>query len=100
MPQWIEFSFPTVKQIRQLLIQFQGGFAPKSCVLECVREGTPENVDANSYEKFEFYPKDSNESQTFVIDSLLSSQKFKLIFASSHDFYGRIIIYNFDILGN
>lgn len=99
VPQWIEFSFAMVKTIQQLQITFQGGFAPKSCVLE----GVPENdcdTDSIDTPKFEFYPKDSNETQTFELENLLSSKKFKLTFLSSYDFYGRIIIYDLNMLGN
>jgi len=97
-PQWIEFSFPNSKSVEQLIIQFQGGFAAKSCILQNIFDSVEEPVNADI--AFQFYPKDSNTSQTFTIQNLLPCKKFKLTFDSSYDFYGRIIIYNVDIIGS
>ncbi|ODN01698.1 Nuclear receptor 2C2-associated protein [Orchesella cincta] len=93
-PQWIEFSFPEPKSVEQLLIQFQGGFAAKSCVLQTISDSKEQTTS------FQFFPKDSNTSQTFAVSNLLPCNKFKLTFESSFDFYGRIIIYNVDIIGS
>jgi len=103
-PQWIDFTFPATRNIKQLVIQFQGGFAAKSCVLEALCDNTEDNnvsdTDNVNSEKVEFHPKDTNTIQTFEIDSLLASTKFKITFLTSYDFYGRIIIYHMDIIGD
>jgi len=110
-PQWIEFSFPSTKQVTQLVIQFQGGFASKACVLEAFPDNSEDNNDTcdnntntnddtNNTKKAELHPKDTNTIQTFQIDNLIASTKFKITFLTSYDFYGRIIIYHMDVIGD
>ncbi|CAL8083115.1 unnamed protein product [Orchesella dallaii] len=99
-PQWIEFSFPDTKSVEQLIIQFQGGFAAKSCMLQAIFDSTEDPAGTGATNTYQFHPKDSNTSQTFAVHNLLPCKKFKLTFDSSYDFYGRIIIYNVDIIGS
>jgi len=104
-PQWIDFAFSIAKNIKQVVIQFQGGFAAKSCVLEALSDTTTEDnnvshTDNINSEKVEFHPKDTNTIQTFEINSLIASTRFKITFLTSYDFYGRIIIYQMDIIGD
>jgi len=93
VPQWVQFGFSTPRTISKVKLQFQGGFVGKQCVLEAV---TGQSNDGDC--KFEFFPADVNSLQEFVCSSPITSQKFRLTFRSSTDFYGRIILYHFQIL--
>jgi len=97
LPQWIHLKFEEPKTIKVVKIQFQGGFAGKECNLEVINE-TP--GAKSETEKFQFAPDDSNKLQMFTLPTGLTSQAFRVNFQSTTDFYGRIIVYNFDILGS
>jgi hypothetical protein len=43
---------------------------------------------------------DNNDPQTFCFDSKPRCRYLRLNFASSSDFYGRIIIYNMEVYGD
>lgn len=95
--QKIEFSFSEPKNVTQINIQFQGGFAAKQVELQSV-----ENCDSssNNVEKHEFHPRDTNQFQEFKLEKPMTSSSFKLTLNSSFDFYGRVIIYHFDVIGS
>ena len=81
-PQFIYLTFdPTMKNVRELQIQFQGGFVGKDC-----------HVIVNDKEPVLFFPEDSNKLQTFQFD-FEEVQTMKIVFNSSTDFFGRITIY-------
>jgi len=86
-PQWIQFSFPSPTKLSKLSVQFQGGFVGKECILQ-------ELDSSEQPQQFEFYPQDINSLQEFQCNPPLTSKGFKLIFKSSTDFYGRIILYH------
>ena len=88
-PQWIRISFDSVKDITQLQLMFQGGFAGNTCWIEISRSENDE------FEKLQdIYPEDTNKLQTFQIKSDgVSCKAFKIVFANSTDFFGRITIY-------
>ncbi|XP_065559232.1 nuclear receptor 2C2-associated protein-like [Artemia franciscana] len=87
LPQWVWVEFESPVCLKAMEIQFQGGFAGQECVL------TAES------EECRFYPKDNNSLQHFEIPEI-KSKSFKLIIEKSTDFFGRIIIYKMNLLGN
>jgi hypothetical protein len=86
-PQSILIEFKEVVSISGVKIVFQGGFVGKSCLFV-----------SDDGKQVSFYPKDNNEPQTFEIAT--STQKLKIVFTESTDFFGRITIYSLDVLGN
>ncbi|XP_062816781.1 nuclear receptor 2C2-associated protein isoform X2 [Anolis carolinensis] len=90
--QWLTLSFPQTVRVSQIVVQFQGGFASRKCTLKGFRDGEelPETA--------EFYPEDTNSLQTFPTKEM-QLEKLKIAFENSTDFFGRIIIYRFDVLG-
>ena len=89
-PQWVRLAFDSAKEITQLQIMFQGGFAGKTCWIETSKG------DENDFEKLQdIYPEDVNKLQTFDIksNSVAPCKAFKIVFADSTDFFGRITIY-------
>lgn len=89
-PQWIEIQFGGEDiEIKSFSIQFQGGFVGKDCHLEISK-------DHKELIKHPFYPEDVNVMQHFKIptDGVNNKGKiFKLVFNSSTDFFGRIVVY-------
>ncbi|XP_061094197.1 nuclear receptor 2C2-associated protein [Conger conger] len=92
-PQWVVLEFPQPVKISEVKLQFQGGFSGKNCRMEgCMKEA--------EFEKFsDFYPEDNNSMQVFPIQEAPLAQKLKIVFENSTDFFGRIIVYSLDILG-
>jgi len=95
LPQWIHFKFAEPKTITMLRLQFQGGFAGKECELEDLSNTNPDK----EVPRFQFTPSDINKVQEFHLPSEMTSADFRLNFKTTTDFYGRIIIYQFDIIG-
>jgi len=102
-PQWIHFGFDTVVTLTEIRLQFQGGFVGKECELGIL----PENAGAEASQieaatpPFNFSAEDTNALQHFQIPVAhsIKGRQFYLNFSNSTDFYGRIIVYHFDILG-
>ncbi|XP_013927674.1 PREDICTED: nuclear receptor 2C2-associated protein [Thamnophis sirtalis] len=90
--QWLTMEFPQTVQASQIQIQFQGGFASRKCILQGGRKG--ENLSTVA----EVYPEDNNSLQSFPFKAEPLDQ-LKITFQNSSDFFGRIIIYHLDILG-
>ncbi|XP_008305505.1 nuclear receptor 2C2-associated protein [Cynoglossus semilaevis] len=91
--QWVSLEFPKTVKVSELKVQFQGGFSAKTCRLEgCQRE---KDFTAIGH----FYPEDNNSLQSFPIQEAPPVDKVKIIFENSADFFGRIIVYSLDILG-
>uniref|UniRef100_A0A3B4AKG7 Nuclear receptor 2C2-associated protein n=1 Tax=Periophthalmus magnuspinnatus TaxID=409849 RepID=A0A3B4AKG7_9GOBI len=82
--QWVSLEFPQSVKITEIKLQFQGGFAAKSCRLEGSHMDGEVKIS-------QFYPEDDN--------SLQISFFIKIIFENSTDFFGRVIVYSLDILG-
>ena len=94
-PQWIAIAFNSPVFPKRLLVQFQGGFAAKQCQVEVGIESLKETETMDP-----IYPEDVNALQDFQISSVPVPIKFlRIVFPSSTDFFGRIIIYKLDILG-
>lgn len=95
-PQWvkIEFSDGEPVEVAQLELMFQGGFAGKTCWLERLASG-----DSEKYEKVtDLYPEDTNKLQKFPLPSTAISKAFKVVFADSTDFFGRITVYQMKLI--
>ena len=76
---------------KELHIVFQGGFAGKECAVLVEKDGRWEQV-------MDFWPDDVNERQIFRFNSSITGQHFQIVFKSSSDFFGRITIYDLDVL--
>ena len=89
-PQWIRISFDSINPISKLQLMFQGGFAGKTCWIEVSKFD-----ESDTFEKLQdIYPEDTNKLQTFEISaSGIPCKAFKIVFADSTDFFGRITIY-------
>lgn len=92
--QWVSLQFPQSVKISEIKFQFQGGFAAKACRLQ----GGPR--DGEFQEISQFYPEDDNSLQSFPILEAPVVDKVKIILENSTDFFGRIIVYSLDILGD
>ncbi|XP_042335980.1 nuclear receptor 2C2-associated protein [Sceloporus undulatus] len=90
--QWLTLGFPQTVRVSQILIQFQGGFASRKCTVQGFRK------EEELPEVAEFYPEDTNSLQTFALKEM-QLDKLKITFEDSTDFFGRIIIYRLDVLG-
>ncbi|XP_039174872.1 nuclear receptor 2C2-associated protein isoform X1 [Crotalus tigris] len=90
--QWLILEFPQTIQASQIQIQFQGGFASRKCILQGGRKAEDLSTLA------EFYPEDSNSLQSFPFKAE-PLDKLKITFQNSSDFFGRIIVYRLDLLG-
>ncbi|CAM4656725.1 hypothetical protein PO909_027336 [Leuciscus waleckii] len=91
--QWVAFEFPQPVKVSELILQFQGGFSGKSCKLK----GSAKEEDLEHI--LDFYPEDNNCLQSFPIQDAPLVQRLKIVFENSADFFGRIIVYTLDILG-
>ncbi|KAI7790895.1 nuclear receptor 2C2-associated protein [Triplophysa rosa] len=100
--QWVILEFPQPVKATELRLQFQGGFSGKTSKLE----GSAEEEDLKHI--LDFYPEDNNCLQIslhvppilpFPIPDAPLVQRLKIVFENSADFFGRIIVYTLDILG-
>jgi len=92
-PQFVILEFPEESCVREIHIQFQGGFVGKECCLE----GGPSCNSLTPF--FTFYPDDVGSLQIFPITSSRKLKVLKIVFISSSDLFGRITVYKLDVLG-
>ncbi|XP_058805273.1 nuclear receptor 2C2-associated protein-like isoform X2 [Phymastichus coffea] len=90
-PQWVFIKFDQEVELSCIKIQFQGGFAGKKCWIEAGSD--LKNLDYIQ----DIFPEDINLLQTFNLDFSKKASAFKIIFDSSTDFFGRIIIYKLSL---
>ncbi|XP_021234313.1 nuclear receptor 2C2-associated protein isoform X1 [Numida meleagris] len=102
--QWVTLDFPRTVRVSQLHIQFQGGFSSRLCTLEGCRTG--EELAKIS----DLYPEDNNAMQIsfatlqaggaalFQVEET-ALDKLKITFENSTDFFGRIVVYHLQVLG-
>ncbi|XP_066491537.1 nuclear receptor 2C2-associated protein [Tiliqua scincoides] len=90
--QWLMLEFPQTVKISQIQIQFQGGFGSQKCALQGGRKGE------ELFHVAEFFPEDNNSLQSFLLQETILD-KLKINFENSTDFFGRIIVYRFSVLG-
>lgn len=116
LPQQINLLFNEPVAFRnssrlQLQIKFQGGF-----VGNVMSVTLDDSTGRNIYKKC-FYPDDTNDKQTFILDAadsigvtpvtnsiklpnneiMTNVRKISITFEKSSDFYGRIIIYHMEL---
>ncbi len=91
-PQYINIMFETPTSPYELTIVFQGGFTGKECSVLVEENAEWKHV-------MDFWPSDVNERQVFRFPpGVTGGQHFQILFKSSTDFFGRITIYDLDIL--
>ncbi|XP_037948402.1 nuclear receptor 2C2-associated protein [Teleopsis dalmanni] len=93
-PQWINIQFEELQAMHEFEFQFQGGFAGKHGIM------TAESADGNKLCEETFYPDDVNSVQKFKLKNPILNKevlKIKFLFASSTDFFGRIIVYKLKV---
>ncbi|KAI8326331.1 nuclear receptor 2C2-associated protein [Martensiomyces pterosporus] len=93
-PQYILVEFDTPVCLSEIHIQFQGGFVGKDTELIDATKGT--RVCA-------LHPDDNNKLQRLALpgpEQSVERTRIKVLFSSSTDFYGRIVIYTLDFLGH
>merc|ERR1712126_555377 len=94
IPQYIRVTLNDKQKSTKLMlkVQFQGGFCGKESEI-CFKNGSEEVLTHN------FYPKDDNDYQEFMIESEeIEFDNLQITFKSTTDFYGRIIIYQLSLL--
>ncbi|KAL1919727.1 uncharacterized protein VTP21DRAFT_1658 [Calcarisporiella thermophila] len=93
-PQFILIDFGRSVIVKELVLQFQGGFVGKQCQAFGCKTGT-------AYEPLlSFYPDDNNMVQRFpVLSPERPIEKLKLVFEDSTDFFGRVTVYKLEVLG-
>ncbi|SAM01474.1 hypothetical protein [Absidia glauca] len=96
LPQHILVDFGTPAILQTINLTFQGGFVGKTCV---ALGSTPDQPNDYNVTLATFYPQDINPMQSFAMVCDQPIQRLKLVFEESTDFYGRITIYKFDVLG-
>jgi len=93
-PQWVRIEFDAEVEIGQVEFMFQGGFAGKTCWLEKLS-----GAGSDTYEKVaDLYPEDINKLQKFPLQSPVKAKAFKVVFADSTDFFGRITVYQMKLV--
>ncbi|KAM9831835.1 nuclear receptor 2C2-associated protein [Neosynchiropus ocellatus] len=113
--QWVALEFPHPVRVSRLNVQFQGGFSAKACRLEgkptrkenllmchltIVCPFSPGSLKTEDTKDIhQFYPEDNNSLQIFPIQEAPPVDKVKIMFENSADFFGRIIVYSLDLLG-
>ncbi|KAI8845473.1 hypothetical protein BC829DRAFT_399463 [Chytridium lagenaria] len=102
-PQWISVDFTQPVHVEKISIMFQGGFAGQTCQV-MVQEASSGETDSKSLweEVTKVYPDDVNSTQDFDVRDAIGSRSItslRLIFQTSYDTYGRIIVYDFNLYG-
>mmetsp|Transcript_8545 Transcript_8545/g.10801 ORF Transcript_8545/g.10801 Transcript_8545/m.10801 type:complete len:156 (+) Transcript_8545:102-569(+) len=95
----VNFHRPVI--IEEIRLQFQGGFAAEECVLYASKSG--DSADWIELDETEIEPENINSMQIFPLkDDDEEKRKcdcIKMCLNSTTDFYGRVIIYKFEIWG-
>lgn len=86
-PQWILVNFEEPVDLSEIEIEFQGGFAGKKCSIESGEDSKDLSIVND------FFPEDTNTRQRFPLTKSTRSKVFKIVFHSSTDFFGRIVVY-------
>ncbi|XP_037092382.1 nuclear receptor 2C2-associated protein-like isoform X2 [Pollicipes pollicipes] len=93
-PQYIGARLSAPHRPRQLRLQFQGGFVGADCWLEA--GPAPDQL----HRLHAFYPDNINRLQTFDVDCPHPVTHVKVVFNGSTDFFGRVVVYRFDLLAD
>ena len=97
-PQWIRLEFDSEVEVAQVEFMFQGGFAGKTCWLEAGSSSTSASSDSDLNKVTDFYPEDINKLQKFPLPSPVKAKAFRVVFADSTDFFGRITVYQMKLI--
>ncbi|OXB54564.1 hypothetical protein ASZ78_003973 [Callipepla squamata] len=102
--QWVTLDFARTVRVSQLHIQFQGGFSSRRCTLEGCRTGEelvkisdlyPEDIHAM---QISFGTLQAGRAALFQVEET-ALDKLKITFENSTDFFGRIVVYHLQVLG-
>ncbi|XP_013794925.1 nuclear receptor 2C2-associated protein-like [Limulus polyphemus] len=93
-PQWISVIFSKPVKIEKLQLQFQGGFVGKDCWIEA-----SVNKDEKLQKIQDIFLEDTNMLQTFNLQQVVETSNMKIVFNTSTDLFGRVIVYKLEILG-
>ena len=80
-----------------ILVTFQGGFVGTKCAIQ----GLVETTSKEWIEVMRIFPEDVSRRQSFPFESrdVRAIRALKFVFEESSDFFGRITIYDIDVLG-
>ncbi|XP_058870940.1 nuclear receptor 2C2-associated protein-like isoform X2 [Acipenser ruthenus] len=92
--QWVLLEFPQEVRVSEVRVQFQGGFTGNTCRIEGCQK------DEAFTKLADFYPEDKNSLQSFPIHGGALVRRVKIVFENSTDFFGRVIVYTLDVLGD
>jgi hypothetical protein len=93
LPQTIQVTFSRDSLPSSLSVTFQGGFVGTQCAVQ-VR-----STEGKWETKQSVYPEDVNRRQVFDLNlGDTPIRDMKLVFEQSSDFFGRITVYDLDIL--
>lgn len=91
-PQHISVLLDEPLTVRALVMQFQGGFVGKDCSV-VLEDSTGKQIHNEP-----FYPDDVNAKQIFTLSSVVpNAVKVRVNFKGSTDFFGRIIVYSYEL---
>ncbi|KIP11156.1 hypothetical protein PHLGIDRAFT_125051 [Phlebiopsis gigantea 11061_1 CR5-6] len=99
-PQYIQLTFSAPAIPQQVQVTFQGGFVGTSCTVEIAQ-----GIDKPEWKPWtKIYPEDVNRKQIFDLPSERlpdadGVQNMKLVFEESSDFFGRITVYDLQLVG-
>lgn len=90
--------------VEEIRIQFQGGFVAEECTLFFSSTTETNSSSWKEMEDAEIEPENINSIQKFSISSDIEENErccnaLKISFQSGTDFYGRVIIYKFEVWG-
>eukprot|EP00123_Amoebidium_parasiticum_P006286 comp17275_c0_seq1/m.16377 comp17275_c0_seq1/g.16377 ORF comp17275_c0_seq1/g.16377 comp17275_c0_seq1/m.16377 type:complete len:139 (-) comp17275_c0_seq1:42-458(-) len=90
--QFVIMKFPKTARVSEVRIMFQGGFAGKECQ---ILGSKGDDVWAKIAD---IYPEDVNSLQIFPV-AATEVEQLQLLVTKSTDFFGRVVIYVLDVLG-
>ncbi|KAI0348246.1 hypothetical protein BDW22DRAFT_1350421 [Trametopsis cervina] len=102
-PQWIQLLFDAAVVPKRLLLTFQGGFVGTKCSLEVQRNSAGDDGKRSWVPWTKIFPEDINRKQSFNLpDETLPGEVhgLKITFEDSSDFFGRITVYDLQLLGH
>lgn len=101
-PQWVSFTLPRLALLKAVAVTFQGGFVPTEVVI-CTSPSPASGEKLKPKHVTTVYPQDNNFRQMLKIDQVGEGARVegivKLEFPKSSDFFGRVVVYDLDLLG-
>lgn len=90
---------------RQIALTFQGGFVGRICSIDVQRSSTGGGGKAEWERLTQVFPEDINRKQSFELPDPGEGVEqgvvgMKLVFEESSDFFGRITVYDLQLLGH